>query len=59
MLRYVYHVAKYFDEKFVALNKICDIIVLIYFIRALVFNLFSLLLPENKTKCDMHKMRCF
>jgi hypothetical protein len=48
MLRYVYHVAKYFDEKFVALNKICDIIVLIYFIRApLVFNLFSLLLPEK------------
>jgi membrane protein insertase Oxa1/YidC/SpoIIIJ len=49
MLRYVYRVAKYFDGKFVALNKICGIIVLIYFIRLiiapLVFNLFSLLLP--------------
>jgi hypothetical protein len=48
MVRYVYHVVKYFDEKFVTLNKRCDIIVLIYFVRLiiapLVFNLFSLLL---------------
>jgi hypothetical protein len=45
----VYHVAEYFDGKFIAINKRCDIIVLTYFvgliIAPLVFNFFSLLLP--------------